>query len=291
MNRWTMIGVWALVLSIICLPVCAQQIDEREVVISHSVETTYFHGPIPIRLASSAENDISMERALQIAQEIATNVEMISQEVVEQCTRSVHYAILSNVEESYHIGGWIVTYFLSDSSEDVLTIILEGASGDVLFDVRGWQSGVGWMTRRGLETGEDWMPRIKQKGIVLGRQDFLWPVEWLATFDAVCVFPDATRIHHVLPSENDIPQTEALEIAKAAVREEYGLSEQEIEQYRVRYWLLSNWEIYEPGVKDTVWNLGFTSMEQGENGYWFPSTQYSVVMWSKDGEVISVGTP
>ena len=136
MNRLVKMGLWLLALSMICFPAIAEKIPETEVVKAYGVETTYFHGPIPIRLASPGENDISMEEALRIAHQVAMEDGTLMEFELEGGPRNVHYVILSDVNESYHIGGWVITYFTFGYGDgDSQTVIIEGASGDVLFAV------------------------------------------------------------------------------------------------------------------------------------------------------------
>ena len=276
MNRLTKLGLWLLIFSMICFPAMAEKTSDTEVVMERNgMETTFFHGPIPIRLASPGENDISMEEALRIAQQYVIEHGTILEDDVIWGSKSINYVILSDINESYHIGGWVVTCFGMAFDEHEHSVILDGASGDILFFAHGMQGGIGWIA-----------DKEQTRSIALGSQTFLWPVEWRAVFDVVFARPnsDPFALRYALPTENDISQDTALEIAKVVFAEKYGISEREIEQYAINFSFFSGWKVDDEGTKATVWDITFYSTQSGKWGHWTPI--YGVTMTSIDGKVI-----
>lgn len=270
------------VLCVLCLSSCAQHINIKKEVINGSrfddeFEITFLDGPIPISLATPSENGISMEQALQIAQEVVHQDKPALKKLLSQCLRNVNFVTLGNVSESYHIGGWVVTYFLTNSYEDSHAVIIDGTSGSVLLSLRGGRSGTSW-------TVDD------THGISFGGQNFRFSVEWAAVYDTVFGLPGDTHFRHVLPTENDISQEEALEIAKAHVQKRFGTSEEEVESYFVDFMFISGWQYNDQErTADTIWSVGFYSAGLDEWGYWIPIC--GVEISSADGKVIGVSMP
>lgn len=256
-----------------------ERYTEIDIIIGNAIysdfEGIYLSGPIPISTGIPNVDTFSQEEAMEIAKEEVLKQDITMLDKVDNCPQSINYMTLSNIAESYKVDGWVVNYFLSSDYGDVHTVIIEGETGNIILSVRG-----------GKSVNTSWYSEDLSYGVALGSLNYRFPIELKAACLIAFGIPGGDYgFHHVLPTEEDISQIEALDIAKKAVEERIGVTKEEIDSYITDFMFLTG-NSYSSKLRkeDTIWLVFFYHPEADEWGRL--QSVCDVTILSKNSEVV-----
>jgi hypothetical protein len=210
-------------------------------------------------------DDLPVEDAVAIAQKEALKLLDLSDTQVGALEHSANLVLFESKEPTR---AWVVSFYGDELPPPACTVTIASPTGEVKHS----STENSWLLKKAMEA---------EKGL-----SYFWSLEEQALFDTLYKKPSSPD-HAILPGKADLPQEEALRIAKRTIMDQYGLTADQIDAYQPTY---SFWigllEANDAKPDDKIWAVSFRPREAEPNGDY--ANAYQVNISASDGTVYLV---
>ena len=225
-------------------------------------------GPLfPVGITEPSNTDIPMERAIEIAKAALLIDLADANNYPESIEKKCNFVLLQGDDPAST--AWVILFCLDAKLTDLFVYTIDSRSGEVLYR----QSGSVW------DVLDYYASEKGFKGY--------WTVEEKALFDMLFL-PPSVKSHAVFPTEADLPQENAVEIAKATLMDYINVTDEYLEQFTITCSL----RLYHDDPQkaaENVWMIGFALPYI--SGTFADQLVWQINISAADGKVLHIFDP